>query len=97
MEEVTSTQETVVESTETQTETASEWSYADGVPGNGDAPEYFKSDKYKTLADQAKAYTDLEKKFGSFTGAPEEYALNEDLQANKDNPLFTKFAESNTA
>lgn len=38
-------------------------------------PEWFKSDKYETIEDQAKAYADLESKFGSFTGAPEEYTL----------------------
>ena len=49
------------------------WSYAEGVSGDGDAPEWFKSDKYKSVSEQAKAYTELESKFGSFTGAPDEY------------------------
>lgn len=43
----------------------------------------FVSDKYRkegrseqeSLQEQAKAYTELEKRFGSFTGAPDEYAL----------------------
>lgn len=64
------------------TEEPASWNFADDVPGKGDAPEWFKADKYKTVADQAKAYKDLEGKFGSFTGAPEEYAdvtLNESL------------------
>lgn len=38
--------------------------------GTGNAPEWFKADKYKTVADQAKAYPELEKKLGGFTGAP---------------------------
>lgn len=38
-------------------------------------PEWFKSDKYESIEDQAKAYADLESRFGSFTGAPEEYTL----------------------
>ena len=29
------------------------WHYADGVPGSGDPPDWFKATKYKTLADQA--------------------------------------------
>lgn len=62
------------------------WFFAEGVPGTGERPAYFKGDKYKTLADQAKAYTDLEslhgKKLAEFTdklkghaGAPEAYEL----------------------
>ena len=47
------------------------WAYAEGVNGEGDRPEWFK-DKYKSVADQAQAYSELEKKFGGFTGAPEE-------------------------
>ena len=65
--------------TETTTDATTEqagWSWAEGVAGEGDAPEWFKSDKYKTVDAQAKAYTELEGKFGSFTGAPEEYTLN---------------------
>ena len=63
-------------------------------------PEWFKSDKYKTIDDQAKAYTDLEKKFGSFTGAPESYeatisdALTEaGVSINADDPLMAKAVE----
>jgi hypothetical protein len=52
-----------------------QYHYADGLPGEGVAPEWFKGDKYKTVSDQAKAYTDLESRFGSFTGAPEEYEI----------------------
>ena len=62
------------------------WFFAEGVPGVGDPPPYYKADKYKSLADQAKAYTDLEsmhgKKLAEFTeklrghaGAPETYEL----------------------
>ncbi len=52
------------------------WSYAEDVPGTGDAPDWFKSGKYKTVQAQAEAYNALESKFGSFTGAPDEYTLN---------------------
>ena len=64
------------------TEEVATWNLSEDTPGKGDAPEWFKADKYKTVADQAKAYKDLEGRFGSFTGAPEEYAdvtLDENL------------------
>ena len=53
--------------------TPATWSLDDNVPGQGEAPEWFKGDKYKTVAEQAKAYKELEGKFGAFTGAPEAY------------------------
>ena len=83
------------------------WNFAEDIPGKGDVPEWFKADKYKTVADQAKAYKDLESKFGTFTGAPDEYAdvtLNENLaemgiEIDKEDGLYQeamKFAkESN--
>jgi len=40
-----------------------------------ETPEWFKADKYKTVEDQAKAYVDLEKQFGGFTGAPDDYEV----------------------
>lgn len=77
------------------------WSFADGIAGDGDAPEWFKSDKYKTVSDQAKAYKDLESRFGSFTGSPEEYTsveLSEELkelgiEIKQDDPLIEKAIE----
>lgn len=48
-----------------------EWFLADGVKGTGKAPDWYMADKYKTVDAQAKAYADLSKKFGAFTGAPE--------------------------
>lgn len=79
-------------------ETPAEWSFADGIAGEGEVPEWFKADKYKTVSDQAKAYKDLEGRFGSFTGAPETYAdveLREELkemgiEIAKDDPLMGK-------
>lgn len=49
-----------------------EWFLADGVKGTGKPPDWFKADKYKTVDAQAKAYSDIEKRVGAFTGAPPE-------------------------
>lgn len=49
------------------------WSYAEGVNGEGDRPDWFKG-KYNSVEAQAKAYNDLESRFGGFTGSPEEFA-----------------------
>lgn len=61
--------------TDGERDEAKTWALADGVDGEGDAPEWFKGDKYKSVSEQAKAYNELEGKFGSFTGAPDEYGV----------------------
>jgi hypothetical protein len=61
------------ESTET-TETPA-WMLSEGVTGEGDRPDWF-SDKYESVAEQAKGYNELSKRLGGFTGAPEEYTLS---------------------
>ena len=58
-----------------ETQQEASWHYAEGVPGQGDKPEFLK-DKYANITEQAKAYTELESRFGSFTGAPEAYEIN---------------------
>lgn len=58
------------------------WNLTEGVAGEGDAPEWFKADKYKTVADQAKALTELEPKLGAaadLIGAPEEDYVMPDM------------------
>lgn len=57
-----------------------EWFLADGVKGTGPAPEWYVGAKYKTLADQAKAYPEALKKIGELEAkqpkaAPESYTL----------------------
>lgn len=52
-----------------------EWYLREGIKGEGDKPEWFNDKKYKTIEDQAKAQRELEKRFGAFTGAPENYEL----------------------
>ena len=46
------------------------WNLNDTTPGTGEKPGWFKSDKYKNVSEQAKAYPELEKQLGAFTGAP---------------------------
>jgi len=58
-----------------------EYFLTEGIKGTGDTPEWYKAEKYKSVADQAKAYTELEKKFGGFTGAPKDgYAIPEGVE-----------------
>lgn len=58
-----------------------EYFLTEGIKGTGDTPEWYKAEKYKSVADQAKAYTELEKKFGGFTGAPKDgYAMPEGVE-----------------
>jgi hypothetical protein len=49
-----------------------EWFLSEGVKGAGKAPDWFRADKYRSVAAQAEAYKGLEKKLGAFTGAPAE-------------------------
>ena len=74
------------------------WMLSEGVNGEGDTPDWFKTGKYKTVSDQAQAYAGLESKLGSFTGAPEDgykVELNEELGYTipDDDPLLGQFGE----
>lgn len=63
--EVTST-----ESVETPTESSEPtWWIDDNLPGVGDRPEWL-PEKFKTISDMSKSYSELEKRFGT---APKEY------------------------
>jgi len=77
------------------------WYFDENTPGQGEKPEWFKSDKYKSISEQARAYPELEKKYGAFTGAPEEYQLTElkdelkerGLSIDSEDPAFLKAKE----
>ncbi|MFQ6609427.1 MAG: hypothetical protein ACE5D7_01375 [Fidelibacterota bacterium] len=82
------------------------FNYAEGIPGQGTIPDWFKSDKYATVSDQARAYKELEGKMGAFTGAPDKYEIvlsqeitERGIEIKEDDPLYEeaiKFAtESN--
>lgn len=56
--------------------------------------------KYKSVEDQAKSYTELQKKFGGFTGAPEKYelAISDEMRemgfdVDADDPLIGELNE----
>jgi len=51
---------------------AGEYFLSEGIKGSGDAPEWYNSEKYRSVADQAKGYSELEKRFGGFKGAPKD-------------------------
>jgi hypothetical protein len=52
------------------------WWVDEGVAGQGPRPDYLQP-KYKSLAEQAKAYNEARKSLGAMTGAPDEYVLDE--------------------
>lgn len=77
-----------------------DWFFAEGIPGKGEKPEYFNDKTFKTLADQAKAQTELRKKLASFTGAPEEgyevnlkEEMNEVVALDEEDPMLNQFAD----
>tara|TARA_R100000808_G_scaffold6274_3_gene18773 strand:- start:2583 stop:3383 length:801 start_codon:yes stop_codon:yes gene_type:complete len=89
-------QEADAEAADVEATEAPAWQWAEEVPGAGDAPDWFKSEKYATVAEQAKAYRELESQFGDFTGAPEEYTRDgwvpeEVAQAYADNADMQAF------
>jgi hypothetical protein len=86
------TQETT-ETTETTSDGEVKFLFADGVGGEGEAPEWFKGDKYKTVSDQAKAYTELESRFGAFTGAPKDGKYEIEGMDFEESPLLKLTAE----
>ena len=73
-EQAVETNDTLTSLVDAAEPTLSEGEYflSDNVKGVGEMPEWYKADKYKSVAEQAKAYTELEKKFGGFTGAPKD-------------------------
>jgi hypothetical protein len=82
------------------------WLLHEGVMGQGEKPAWFKQEKYKTVSDRAAAYPELEKRFGSFVGAPKnekgevayEFKPPDGTEFKADHPMaqqFTKWATEN--
>ena len=60
-------------------EGGAKWYWSEGVPGEGEVPEWLQADKYKTADAQAKAYNDANKRLAQrdeLRGAPEKYELS---------------------
>jgi len=83
------------EESTTETTEAPVWAYAEGINGEGEKPEWFKDNKYKSISAQAEAYAGLESKLGGFTGAPDEYesSMPDGIEGeiNTDDPMLEKF------
>lgn len=93
-EQAVETNDTLTSLVDAAEPTLSEGEYflSDNVKGVGEMPEWYKADKYKSVAEQAKAYTELEKKFGGFTGAPKDgYALYDGVES--DDALWAELVE----
>lgn len=76
------------------------WLLAEGVLGQGEKPEWLKSDKYKSAEEQAKAYVGLEKRLGAFVGAPKDgkYEFKapegyEGVTVDMEHPLMKEFTK----
>lgn len=68
-----------------------EYFLAEGIKGIGEVPEWY-NPKYGSVAEQAKGYSELEKKFGGFTGAPKDgYAAPEGIES--DDALLSELQE----
>lgn len=83
-------------------EAAPSWFYDDGVPGQGDRPDYLVEKYGYNQSKQAKAYRDLEKYVSSTRpiGAPEKYEVNlsEELKSQnvsipEDDQMLNTFKE----
>jgi len=69
-----------------------EYFLSENVKGVGDMPDWYKADKYKSVAEQAKAYTELEKKFGGFNGVPKDgYELYDGVE--EDDALWAELVQ----
>lgn len=65
------------------------------VEGEGETvqPDTLYANKYKSVDELVKGYENLQSKLGSHSGAPEEYTVNEGIEVDQDNPLFSKLQE----
>jgi hypothetical protein len=62
-----------INTTEDNTTSEPEWYWDENTPGEGERPDFL-PDKFKSVADAAKSYSELEKKLGS---VPSDYDLSE--------------------
>ena len=73
------------------------WLLTEGVMGVGEKPAWFKADKYRNVAEQAKAYSELEPRFGAFKGAPAEgkyeFTPPDGVEVAMEHPLMQEFTK----
>lgn len=74
------------------------WYWDEDIKGSTAKPDWLNTAKYKTVADQAKAYNEAQKKLGAFKGAPQEYDLSlpdfPDVKFDSNSPYMADFLES---
>ena len=74
---------------------------AEGVAAEGDKPDWYMADKYKSVADQAAAYPEAQKRIGELSEklrsekGPDDYVLNapEGFEVDQEDPLLEKAVE----
>ncbi len=74
---------------ETNNQTSPPWFIDEGVPGVGNRPDWL-GDKFKTVADMAKSYRELEKNLGQ---APEKYDFSKSKYLDPDYAPFQELQE----
>jgi hypothetical protein len=90
---------TAVESTPTES-SPPKYYWSNDLPGNGERPDYL-IEKYKTVEDQAKAYKAAQPLLGrvkdleGIIGAPETYAIPDELQSDDLVKKYTEFSKKN--
>jgi len=67
------------------------WYIDDKTPGQGERPDWMPS-QFKRASDIGKSYTELQKKLGGFTGAPEKYDFTS-LEIDETDPIVQMIAE----
>jgi len=98
-QEASQQQDQPVSQPEGNQEAPATWYFDENLPGTGDKPDWL-IDKFKTAADQAKAFVEAEKRLGAFKGAPEEYTLEiddpelKDVKFDKENPVLQEFLKT---
>ena len=71
-----------------------EWRWAEDIKGEGNKPDWLK-EKYKSVSDQAKAYTELEKRLGETKGAPKDGYVFDGIEGlASDDPMLKSFGDT---
>lgn len=85
-------EEAITTGTEQEKSIEHKFMYDDETGGKGEIPDWFKPNKYKTVSEQARGYSELETKFGSFSGSPKDGYKVEGVDI-EDSPLLKATAK----